>query len=50
MAQSVKHPTLGSGSGPDVGVVGLSPESGSVPSRESASDSLSLSQINDKIF
>ena len=43
MEQSVKHPTLGFGSGPDLRVMGSSPGSGSVLSAESARDSLSLS-------
>ena len=52
MAQSIKHPTLGSGSGDDLWVQGSSPESDSVLSGESALTlSLllplcSLSQIN----
>ena len=36
MAQSVEHPTLGFGSGPDLRVVGSSPVSASVLSVESA--------------
>ena len=43
MAQSVKHLTLGFGSGHGLVVVGLSPESGSVLTVESTSDSFSLS-------
>jgi len=56
VAQSVKRPTLGFGSGRDLRVVRWSPASGSALSRESACDSLSpplslptthaLSQIN----
>ena len=42
MAQSVKHPTLDFGSGHDLRAVRLRPEWGSVLSRESAWDSLSL--------
>ena len=41
--QSVKWPTLGFGSGPDLTVVGSSPTSGSALSEEFAWDSLSLS-------
>ena len=55
MAQSVKHPTLGFGSGHDRGVLRLSPTSGSElssefvcppPSAPLAICSLSLYQIN----
>ena len=43
VAPSVKHPTLGFGSGHELVVVGLSPVLDSALSMESASDSLSLS-------
>ena len=42
MAQWVEHLTLGFGSGHDLGVVGLSPVSGSVLSLQSAGESLPL--------
>ena len=43
MAQSVEGPTFDFGSGRDLGVTGPSPISGSTLSRETACDSLSLS-------
>ena len=43
VAQLVEHPTLGFGSDDDLRVVRWSPVSGSMLSRESAWDSLSLS-------
>ena len=48
VAQSVKYPILGFGSGHDLAIVGSSPKPGSVLSSESASDSLSLSLLQIK--
>jgi len=42
VVQLVKHPTLGFGSGADLGVMGSSPMSGFALSVESAGDSLPL--------
>lgn len=44
MAQSEKRPTLDSGSGRDLGVVGSSSVSGPTLSKESAGESLALSK------
>ena len=45
MAQSVKHPTLGFGSGCDLRAVGSNPLLGSMLSTESAKESLSVAPL-----